>query len=316
MAATLDSSNTSVYGEFHKLEQAPILLSNNAAVVSADLSDNIFQAAFVYRDGTGLRFAFNPPRKWEYRTKVKQMDLHTFTVAVAINRVIVKSQSAQAFRIIPIAKNKVKKDDEDDDEEESIDGECVAEDSLRSAAHSSGMRNVALATTLQKTPRERPQLDEGENSNIKKLRKINGTVPTTLHEQAEIEAVARICNRSAGLPTHNRSSPTPSMAMGLQRSPSMPFMFPMGTPSMTYMPYLPQRCEGPLQTNYTLPHSLQPRNLFMSALQPQGLAYMPHSTQPNSMIAFQQFGYAPNRIMINVVQVPGGLALSIPPRMN
>lgn len=319
LAETLDPSNTSVYGEFHKLEQAPILFSNNASLVRADLSAKIIQASFVYRQGAGLRFAFNPPRKWEYRARVKSTDLHTFTVAVAINGVVVISQSVQPFRIIPMAKTKAGSANygEDDDEEVPVAGVGVAEDSVRSAALPWGKKNLALATTPQGKSRERPQdkLCEGANLNIKNHRKIEAALSTTLEKHAEFEAVARISNRSAVLQAHNRSFPTPSMAMGLPCSPSMSFMFPMGTPKMANMPYLSQTVEGPHQTNDTLPHALQPRSLFLSAFQPQGLGYMPHNTDPNSMMAFQQFGYAPDRLMINVVQVPDGSAVSMPPQM-
>lgn len=174
-----------------------------------------------------------------------------------------------------------------------------------------------MTATPTKNSSERPhdKLDEMANSNSKKRRKLQGAFSKTLQEPGQHAAVARISDRSAVLQTHHRPSPAPLGAMGPRGSPSMPFMFPMGNPGMTYMPYLSQSVGGPHQTDYALPYALQPRAMFMSTLQPQPLSYMPYNTQPNSMMAFQQLDYPPTRPMINMVQVPGGSAMSMPPQM-
>jgi hypothetical protein len=101
VATSLQPHSTALYGEFHKSNREA-LLTLGQRVDEATIPERVVKATFVLENVNGLRFAFNPPRKWEYRTKIRKGDAHVFTISCIVKGVIVGVFTSTLFKIVPI----------------------------------------------------------------------------------------------------------------------------------------------------------------------------------------------------------------------
>jgi hypothetical protein len=98
----LEPKNIDVYLEFRTVTESKSALNIGDRVANPALRERTIQATFVMEKDNMLRFAFNPPRKWEYRGRINKGERHMFSIyCVAHGSVVGRFLSGQ-FQIAAI----------------------------------------------------------------------------------------------------------------------------------------------------------------------------------------------------------------------